>query len=106
MVKEPRLPKQTQITVLSGPPNPPKGNVLKSYPYKLKAYKRKRLSPQSKEISLFPIGNALSKQIPLKVNGFAETWNFQHLRPVSRVSGRSPAHFGKRGGVLEFPTRT
>ena len=34
---------------------------------------------KNKEIKLFPIGNALSKQIPLKVNGFAETGNFPHL---------------------------
>ena len=31
------------------------------------------------EIKLFPIEKALSKQIPLKVNGFAETRNFPHL---------------------------
>ena len=30
-------------------------------------------------MKLFLIGNALSKQIPLKVNGFAETRNFPHL---------------------------
>ena len=40
---------------------------------------------KNKEIKLFPIGNALLKQIPLKVNGFAETRNFPHLlRQVPR----------------------
>ena len=39
----------------------------------------KRLPVKNKEIKLFPIENALSKQIPLKVNGFAETSNFPHL---------------------------
>ena len=34
---------------------------------------------KNKEIKLFSIRNALSKQIPLKVNGFAETRNFPHL---------------------------
>ena len=34
---------------------------------------------KNKEIKLIPIGNALSKQIPLKVNGFAETRSFPHL---------------------------
>ena len=34
---------------------------------------------KNKEIKLFLIGNALSKQIPLKVNEFAETRNFPHL---------------------------
>ena len=34
---------------------------------------------KNKEIKLIPIGNALSKQIPLKVNGFAETRKSQHL---------------------------
>ena len=31
---------------------------------------------KNREIKLFPIGNALSKQITLKVNGFAETKSF------------------------------
>ena len=34
---------------------------------------RQRLPVKNKEIKLFPMENALSKQIPLKVNGFAET---------------------------------
>ena len=34
---------------------------------------------------IISVGSALSKQIPLKVNGFAETKNFQHLlRKISR----------------------
>ena len=80
--RELKLPKQTKITVLSGPPIPPKGNNLKSYPLNVQACKRKRLPVRNKEIKLFPIGNAMSKQIPLKINGFAETRNSPHLRPV------------------------
>ena len=68
--------KQTKITVLSGPPIPPKGDNLKSYPLNVEACKRKRLTLKNKIIS---VGSALSKQIPLKVNGFAETRNFPHL---------------------------
>ena len=82
-MKELKSPANTnKITVLSGPPIPQKGDNLKSYPLNVQAYKRKRLSVKDREIKLFPIGNALSKQIPLKVNGFAETRNFQHLRVV------------------------
>ena len=79
VARELESPKQTKITVLSGPPIPPKGDNLKSYPLNVKAYKRKRLPVKNKEIKLFTIENALSKQIPLKVNGFAETRSFLHL---------------------------
>ena len=68
-----------KITVLSGPPIPPKGDNLKNYPLNVKACKRKGLPVKIREIKLFPIGHALSKQIPLKVNGFAETRSFPHL---------------------------
>ena len=44
--------------------------------------KKKATREKNKEVKLFPIGKALSKQIPLKVNGFAETRNSQHLRVV------------------------
>ena len=46
---------------------------------KKKKATRKKKKKKKKEIKLFPIGNALSKQIPLKVNGFAETRSFLHL---------------------------
>ena len=74
------LSKQTKITVLSGPPIPPKGDNLKSCPLKIISLQKKKAAHKKiKEMKLFPIGNALSKQIPLKVNGFAETRNFPHL---------------------------
>ena len=41
VARELELPKQTKITVLSGPPIPPKGDNLKSYPLNVKACKRK-----------------------------------------------------------------
>ena len=40
------------------------------------------LSFRNKEIKLFPVGNAMSKQIPLEINGFAETRNSPHLQTV------------------------
>ena len=45
-----------------------------------KPTKEKGYPWKNKEIKLIPIGNALSKEIPLKVNGFAETRNFLHLQ--------------------------
>ena len=47
----------------------------------------------------------MSKQIPLKINGFAETRDSPHcdlFEDISRVSGLSPTHFGKRGGKSGF----
>ena len=37
------------------------------------------LTLKNKEIKLFLIGKAMSKQIPLQINGFAETRNPPHL---------------------------
>ena len=70
---------QTKITVLSGPPIPPKGDNLKSYLKKCKSLQKKKATVKNKEMKLFLMGNALSKQIPLKVNGFAKTRSFLHL---------------------------
>ena len=45
----------------------------------------------------------MSKQVPLKINGFAKTPHTCELfEDISRVSGLSPTHLGKRGGDLEF----
>ena len=68
--------------VLSGPPNPPRGDNLKSFLLKYLSLQKKRLTLRNKEIKLFLTGKAMSKQIPLKINGFAETRNSPHLRPV------------------------
>ena len=53
---------------------------------------------KNKEIKLFSIRNALSKQIPLKVNGFAETRNFPHFS--RKVPQRTQGNYQD----MEFPT--
>ena len=49
-------------------------------------------------MTLFPIANALLKQIPLKVNGFAETRNFPHL--LRKVPWKTQGNCQD----MEFPT--
>ena len=50
---------------------------------------------KNKEIKLFLIRNALSKQVPLKVNGFAETREFP--APVEISSMKNPGKLSRYG---------
>ena len=49
---------------------------------------------KNKEIKLIPIGNALLKQIPLKVNGFARNKEFPAPVEISSTKnpGKLPGH--------------
>ena len=73
-----KLPKQQNY----GPfrtTNSSKGRWSEKLPIKCISLQKKKATHENKEIKLFTAGNALSKQIPLKINGFVETRSFPHL---------------------------